>query len=47
MDEVAIIETYFSCLKEKLLDINIPSQKYSNLTTEECDPFLYSWKDFM
>ena len=31
----AIIETYLSCLEEKLLDIEIPSKRYNNFTKEE------------
>ena len=33
----AIIETYLSCLEERLLDIEIPSERYNNLTKEERD----------
>ena len=40
----AIIETYLSCLEEGLLDIEIPSKIYNNLTRDECDTF-YSLKD--
>ena len=32
-----IIETYMSYLEERLLDIEIPSKRYNNLTNEECD----------
>ena len=39
-----IIETYLSCLEEKLLDIEIPSKRYNNLTKEERDA-LYSLRD--
>ena len=37
-----IIETYLSCLEERLLDI--PSKRYNNLPKEECDT-LYSLRD--
>ena len=40
----AIIETYLSCLEERLLDIEIPSKIYNNLTKDEHDA-LYSLKD--
>ena len=30
-----IIETYLSCLEERLLDIEIPSKRFNNLTKEE------------
>ena len=40
----AIIETYFSCLEERLLDIEIPSKRYNNLTKDERDA-LYSLED--
>ena len=40
----AIIETYLSCLEERLLDIEIPSKRYNNLTKDERDA-LYSIKD--
>ena len=39
-----IIETYLSCLEEKLLDIEIPSKRYNNLTKEDRDA-LHSLKD--
>ena len=39
-----IIESYLSCLKEGLLDIEIPSKRYNNLTKDERDA-LYSLKD--
>ena len=39
-----IIETYMSCLEERLLDIEIPSKRYNNLTKEERDA-LYSLRD--
>ena len=37
----AIIETYFSCLEERLLNIEIPTKRYNNLTKEQYD-HLYS-----
>ena len=40
----AIIETYLSCLEERLLDIEIPSKRYNNLTEGELDA-LYNLKD--
>ena len=40
----AIIETYLSCLEERLLDIEIPSKRFNNLTKEERDA-LYSLKN--
>ena len=40
----AIIETYLSCLEERLLDIEIPLKRYNNLTKDERDA-LYSLKD--
>ena len=40
----AIIETYLSCLEERLLDIEIPSKRYNNLTKKECHA-LYSLRD--
>ena len=40
----AIIETYLSCLEERLFDIEIPSKRYNNLTKEERDA-LYSLRD--
>ena len=36
----AIIQTYLSCLEERLLDIEIPSKRYNNLTKEERDAFI-------
>ena len=39
-----IIETYLSCLEERLLDIKIPSKIFNNLTKEEREA-LYSLKD--
>ena len=38
-----IIETYLSCLEERLLDIEIPSKRFNNLTKEEQEA-LYSLK---
>ena len=38
-----LIETYLSCLEERLLDIEIPSKTYNNLTKDERDA-LYSLK---
>ena len=38
-----IIETYLSSLKQKLLDIDIPEDKFNNLSKEERDA-LYSLK---
>ena len=40
----AIIETYLSCLEERLLDIEIPSKRYNNLTEGELDA-LYNLKN--
>ena len=37
-------ETYLSCLEERLLDIEIPSKRFNNLTKEERE-ILYSLKD--
>ena len=34
-NEDAVIETYLSCLEERLLDIEIPSKRYNNLTRDE------------
>ena len=34
-----IIETYLSCLEERLLDIEIPSKRFNNLTKEEQEAF--------
>ena len=31
----AVIETYLSCLEERLLDIEIPSKRFDNLTKDE------------
>ena len=39
-----IIETYLSCLETRLLDTEIPSKRYNNLTKEERDS-LYSFGD--
>ena len=35
----SIIETYLSCLDETLLDIEILSKRYNNLTKDELDAF--------
>ena len=35
-----IIETYLSCLEERLLDIEIPSKRFNNLTKEEQEGFI-------
>ena len=43
-DVIIIIETYLSCLEERLLDIDIPSKRFNNLTKEEMEA-LYSLKD--
>ena len=40
----AIIETYLSCLEERLLDIEIPSKRFNNLTNDERNA-MYSLKD--
>ena len=39
-----IIETYLSCLEERLLDIDISSTRFNNLTREERDA-LYNLRD--
>ena len=39
-----IIETYLSCLEGRLLDTEIPSKRYNNLTKEDRD-VLYSFRD--
>ena len=39
-----IIETYLSCLEERILDTEIPSKRFSSLTKEEREA-LYSLKD--
>ena len=39
-----IIEKYLSCLEERLLDIEIPSKRFNNLTKEEREG-LHSLKD--
>ena len=39
-----IIETYLSCLEERLLNIEIPSKRFNNLTKEDREA-LYSLKD--
>ena len=40
-----IIETYLSCLEEKLLDIDIPKNKFNNLSYEERDALYYLKND--
>ena len=40
----AITDTYLSCLEERLLDIEIPSKRFNNLTNEEREA-LYSLKN--
>ena len=40
----AVIETYLSCLEERLLDIEIPSKRFNNLTKNERNA-MYSLKD--
>ena len=40
----AVIETYLSCLEERLLDIEIPSKRFNNLTKDERN-VMYSLKD--
>ena len=40
----AVIETYLSCLEERLLDIEIPSRRFNNLTKGETNS-MYSLKD--
>ena len=40
----AVIETYLSCLEERLLDIDIPSKRFNNLTKDERNA-MYSLKD--
>ena len=39
-----VIETYLSSLEEKILDIDIPKDKFNNLSKEERDA-LYSFKN--
>ena len=39
-----IIETYLSCLEERLLDTEIPSKRFNNFTKEEQEA-LHSLKD--
>ena len=39
-----IIEIYLSCLEEKLVDIDIPKDKFNNLSKEERDA-IYSLKN--
>ena len=43
-NEDAIIETYLSCLEERLLDIEIPSKRFNNLTKYERNA-IYTLKD--
>ena len=40
----AVIETYLSCLEERLLDIEIPSKRFNNLAKDERNA-MYSLKD--
>ena len=40
----AVIETYLSCLEERLLDIEIPSKRFNNLTKDERNA-MYRLKD--
>ena len=40
----AVIETYLSCLEERLLDIEIPSKRFNNLTNNERNA-MYSLKN--
>ena len=40
----AVIETYISCLQERLLDIEIPSKRFNNLTKNERNA-MYCLKD--
>ena len=40
----AVIETYLSCLEERLLDIKFPSKRINNLTKDEKNA-IYSLKD--
>ena len=35
-----IIETYLSCLEQRLLDIEIPSKRFKNLAKEEQEAFI-------
>ena len=39
-----VIETYLSCLEERLLDIEIPSKRFNNLTKYERNA-IYTLKD--
>ena len=39
-----MIEPYLSCLEERLLDIEIPSKRFNNLTNDERNA-MYSLKD--
>ena len=43
-NKYVIIETYLNCLEERLLDNDIPSKRFKNLTKEEREA-LYSLKD--
>ena len=40
----AVIETYLSCLEERLLDIEIPCKRFNNLTKDERNA-MYSLKN--
>ena len=40
----AVIKTYLSCLEERLLDIEIPSKRFNNLTKYERNA-MYTLKD--
>ena len=40
----AVSETYLSCLEGRLLDIEIPSKRFNNLTKDERNA-MYSLKD--
>ena len=44
MNKDVIIETYVSCLEQRLLDIEIPSKRFGNLTKDEQEAF-HSLKD--
>ena len=43
-NEDAIIETYLSCLEERLLDIEIPSKRFNNLSKDQRNA-MYILKD--
>ena len=43
-NKYAVIETYLSCLEGKLLDIEIPSKRFNNLTKGERNA-IYRLKD--